>query len=162
MKNILFIQLVYLIIVSSLSAAGEIDRSFKSGTWLKTLADGTLIEITEEDLKLTGVDNLIIVGGPVFKEWAIIYDEKLDNYELIGKIVSSNTGFIVQGAKVFLQYGDAEPFLFAISDINGNIKMRLNMVLRESPLDFIFVGDLENRLGTGTRIYNAKDKLLTL
>ena len=44
---------------------------------------------------------------------------------LEGTIMGTNRPSNLQGVHVYVQYGDSAPFLLAISDADGKIKMRL-------------------------------------
>ena len=78
---------------------------------------------------------------------------------LPGVIVSTNTGMSLQGIRVYVQYGDQEPELLAISDADGKIKMQLDRRKRVGgvlvELRSVFLGN-RNTVGSYVREYRLR------
>ena len=80
-----------------------------------------------EDGSLNIAKEPYFAGFPAFKKHWSLTASKLDPQTLLleGTIKSTNRGNNKQGVHVYVQYGDSVPFLLAISDADGKIKMRL-------------------------------------
>jgi hypothetical protein len=112
-RNLLFLGLL-----SMLPVLGD---KVPKCQFLFTKGDGKFLPRSDNPLAVW----VNIPGSPAFKSWRLSRVVGTGSPILEAVVVSDNTGMPFQGARIYLQYGKSKPVLFAISNADGQIKMRV-------------------------------------
>jgi len=134
--------LLLLLLLALPLRAGEL----KQGDIVQSKGDGTFDTKPQPD-----------AGFPIFSHFSLKLFRKSPVVLLLeGVIVSDNTGGPIQGVKIYVQHEGEKPYLFAMSNADGKIKMTLRKKLYQNKdgheLRRVFIGDPVSE-GSFTRVY---------
>ncbi len=163
-----YLTLFYLLTFSSLLLADDKPIQYEDGQLLY-LEGGTRKNGNKNEFRKV---NEFLFGGkpmpghvPVFKTWSITKTKNPNNDRealLEGILINEKTGKPEQGVFVYCQYDNRQLRLFAISDVDGRIKMNIQILWdthggNSMKLTHLYIGKATSA-GLTSRVYNAKLK----